>query len=187
MRTLILILFIIAFPFNSFATCSSGYSPLNLDPDVAPTTYTYDAANMTWDVTAPYGHLTGIAVCNSTEGTRSTASGTDFPTGTSGVHCWCKMLSPGRSAWVYSIESSSASDCASSCAAYCGARVRNRSDFRSALFGSACTPNTITINWKNASGGTMTSGSCTYDDTLTTPTSAPTPPRGYVFTGWAFE
>ena len=110
---------------------------LGFDPDVEPTNYTYNAANMTWEVTAPYGTLSGIAVCNSTAGSYAVATSTDFPTGTSGVYCWCKMTSPATSAWVYFIGHSSASDCDSLCAFRCGYRGRDSSDFRRGVFGSA--------------------------------------------------
>ena len=46
---------------------------------------------------------------------------------------------------------------------------------------SACTPNTITINWEDGE-----TSSCTYDGTFTVPSTIPTK-RGHVFTGWTFE
>ena len=161
-----------------------------LDPDTEPTGYTYDASNMTWNVTAPYGDVSGIASCNSTSGLYAWAYPQyDFNQSSTGVHCWCKMTSPTTSAWVSHYDHGSASDCASRCASYCGSYVRFPGGFRGGFFGSSaehCIANTININWENATGGTHASNSCTYGGALSTPATAPTK-RGYVFTGWAFE
>jgi len=50
---------------------------------------------------------------------------------------------------------------------------------------TACSANTITVNWDNGAGG-ATQNTCTYGGDLTTPTTAPTK-RGHVFTGWTFD
>jgi len=173
---------------SAHAACSTGYSSV-LDPTIDAITYTYSDEGI-WDVTAPYGHLLGIEVCNDTSGSRAVASATDFPTGTTGQHCWCKMLSPARSAWVYLYDIFSAADCATFCATLCGNDVGRDAQFRSAMFASVtediCTPNTISINWKDATGSTASSTTCTYDDALVTPSAAPTK-RGYRFTGWSYQ
>lgn len=107
-----------------------------LGPDIEPTGYTYTAGE--WTVTAPYGTLSGIATCNSTAGSYGVAYPQyNFEQGTTGVRCWCRMLRPSRSAWVYSDVFSSASDCASNCAGLCGYSVRFRVGFRGGVFGSA--------------------------------------------------
>jgi len=50
---------------------------------------------------------------------------------------------------------------------------------------TACSANTITVNWDNGAGG-ATQNTCTYGGDLTTPTTPPTK-RGHVFTGWTFN
>lgn len=107
-----------------------------LDPDIEPTGYTRTANE--WTVTAPYGTLSGIATCNSTAGSYGVAYPQyNFEQGTTGVHCWCRMLRPSRSAWVYNDKGGSASVCASNCANVCGYYVLNYVDFRGGVFGSA--------------------------------------------------
>ena len=136
-KAFVVLLFALLLPLSANAAmCPTG--TYAFDPDVEPTNYTYSAANMTWEVTAPYGTLSGIAVCNSTSGSWASATSTDFPTGTSGVYCWCKMTSPATSAWVYLSGYSSASVCDSDCAHACGGYVRSSSGFRGGVFGSAC-------------------------------------------------
>ena len=107
-----------------------------LDPSINGTNYTY--GNGEWSVTFDYGTVSGISTCNSTSGSYGTAYPQyDFGTDTTGVYCWCRMLRPARSAWVYAYESSSAAECASDCAANCGDSVRYRAAFRGGVFGSA--------------------------------------------------
>ena len=174
---------------DSFAACDAGYTAITLDPDIEPTDYSYTAGE--WTVTAPYGTLSGITTCNSTAGSWSVAYPQyNFEQGTTGVYCWCRMLRPSRSAWVYHNEYSSASGCASDCAHNCGSSVRAYDEFRRGVFGSItediCVANTINVNWQNASGTTGSSSSCTYDGTLTAPAAAPEK-RGYTFTGWVAQ
>ena len=53
---------------------------------------------------------------------------------------------------------------------------------------TACTPNTITIDWSGYGAGNNQTQStqCTYGGSITTPTEAPTK-RGHVFVGWTFD
>ena len=112
-----------------------------LDPSIQGTNYTRDEATKAWTTTFSYGTISGIATCNSTQGVYATA----YPkynfdnnhASSEGVYCWCRMTSPVRSAWVYSIERSSASECASNCATSCGVRIQSYSDFRGPLYNSA--------------------------------------------------
>ena len=118
-----------------------------LDPSVpgteSPGNPTYSATNATWSVEFPYGIVSGVASCNSIEGTWATAYSGDQNNITTGyqtgqMNCWCRMLSPVRSAWVINNTFGLASDCASSCAYYCGSSVRSSgANFRRAVFGSA--------------------------------------------------
>ena len=143
--------------------CENGYhvkaGTPDLDPDIEPTDYTYSqisSGNGTWDVTAPYGHVTGIATCNTTSGSGATAYPQyNFEQGTEGQHCWCKMLSPARSAWVYRTDLSSAAGCAAGCANRCTIFVHGSAAFRSAMFGSVTPePASCAITTYNCDAGT---------------------------------
>ena len=121
---------------NASVMCSSNdHVTVVLDPYVAGTTYTYNAAAMTWNTVFPYGNVSGVAVCNDTGGSFGVASN-DEQYETGGVKCWCKMTHPAVSRWVFSYSYSSASVCAVGCAYVCGYYVQSRSDFRSGVFGS---------------------------------------------------
>ena len=52
---------------------------------------------------------------------------------------------------------------------------------------TSCIANTITVRWGDKDGNVHATNSCTYDSTLTTPTTAPTAPKGHHFTGWTFQ
>ncbi len=164
-----------------------------------------------WDGGNKTGKLRGIASCNSTEGDNGSwqwnndssnwlRSGDTFNSESTGQYCWCKPTSWTPSggteqslsaAWVFlGSNTGGASNCANNCADYCADDVYNLADFRSALFGVVgasmqCVANTIDINWKNENGTVFTTGQCTYDETLTVPSTHPDK-RGYTFTGWKF-
>lgn len=107
-----------------------------LDPDIAGDSYTYTSGE--WNTVFSYGNVSGIATCNSTSGSYGVAYPQyEFEQGTSGVYCWCRMLRPARSAWVYRSAGGSASGCASGCADYCGYFVRVSAGCRRGVFGSA--------------------------------------------------
>ena len=116
-----------------------------LDPSVPGSSSTYDNSLGRWDVTFPYGHVSGISACIGTTGSYGVARSqlTDSETGKAVVggevterRCWCKMTHPAVSLWVFNNSFSSTSVCASNCAYACGYDVRIHSDFRAGLFGS---------------------------------------------------
>ena len=107
---------------------------------MAGTDSSYNTSERTWSVTFPNYTVSGIASCNNSSGTYSTASpeyNNVFNTGTSGVYCWCRMTNPVRSAWVFNFTGSNNSYCISSCAADCAYDVRNDKQLRGGVFGSA--------------------------------------------------
>ena len=127
---------------NATTMCvTSDNNSIILDPSIEGTNSTGISENMTWTATFSYGTVSGIAACNSTNGSYARA----YPeynfdnnhTSSEGVHCWCRMTSPVRSAWVYDGDVSSASFCASGCANRCGRYVQGYSDFRGGVFTSA--------------------------------------------------
>jgi hypothetical protein len=176
-------------------------------------TGTSDLANGEWEVKWDDGNKTGklrgIASCNSTAGRNDDftwANPSTLPantnlasTSTTGRYCWCKPTSWTPSggaeqslsaAWVFYHDYGDASGCAGSCALDCAGVVYGGGAFRSALFGGVgaspqCVANNITLSWNNENGTQFTSGSCTYDESLTVPSTHPDK-RGYTFTGWKF-
>jgi len=113
-----------------------------LDPSIEGTGSTFDEQSATWSVTFSYGTISGIASCNSLSGIVGTAYPQYNNQITQGyqqnqLHCWCRITSPVRSAWVFENPYPSPSDCAVYCVRYCGIRVRDYIDFRRVFFGSA--------------------------------------------------
>ena len=125
---------------------------------------------------------------------------------TGGTYCYCNVESytlngatQSLSApWVFYNDIEDVYDCAYNCANYCArvllSDVADGLAFRSAVFGSIqssglaqCTANEITINWGGygANNDQNETNTCTYDETLTAPSTAPTK-RGHNFTGWTF-
>ena len=122
---------------------------------------------------------------------------------TGGQYCYCHLESytlngttQSLSApWVFYDDDGVAGDCAANCAFNCAGRLQrdaaNSLAFRSAVFGAVgatpaqCSANVITINWGDGAGGTHETNTCTYDDTLTAPATAPTK-KGHTFAGWTF-
>jgi len=105
-----------------------------LDPTVEGTNYTYSAANQTWTTNFPYGDVSGVALCSTTSSSYANVGNPDESGG--GQYCWCKSTHPVLSRWVFHRDYGSSDGCASNCAANCGYYVRDRADFRSAMFGS---------------------------------------------------
>ena len=104
-----------------------------------------------WWAHSSYGTLYGIGAClNSTHGkarggslanlTDTNNNGeTNYVTGSEryGRYCWCRLIHPVSSLWVYGGASyGSASSCASDCVAYCGRGFRDNADYRTGLIDS---------------------------------------------------
>ncbi len=111
---------------SSSTTCSQ----------VKPGTYVVDwTSNCTSSGTSVA--ISGISQCSSTSGSSvgQKATALKISGGTDDKYCWCKMVSPAVSSWVFFNNYGSASICASACAAYCANSVAASSaSFRSALF-----------------------------------------------------
>ena len=111
---------------SSSTTCSQ----------VKPGTYVVDwTSNCTSSGTSVA--ISGISQCSSTSGSSvgQKATALKISGGTDDKYCWCKMVSPAVSSWVFFNDYVSASICASACAAYCANSVAATSaSFRSALF-----------------------------------------------------
>ena len=83
--------------------------------------------------------ISGIAVCSENDGS---AGYTETRLNISGLldnnlYCWCRMISPAVSLWVYTDTPAVTSDyCVSYCAYICADSMKNNASFRSAMFGS---------------------------------------------------
>ena len=114
---------------SSSTTCTSDYVQYQKHTDWAATCTTNG-------VSTP---ISGIGICSSTRGrsTGQTATELDISsTSDNNKHCWCKMISPFVSRWVFFGSYPSAGDCDLNCAVPCAYGVTASAEFRSALFGS---------------------------------------------------
>ena len=80
--------------------------------------------------------ISGISQCSSTSGssTGQKATSLEISGGTDDKYCWCKMVSPAVSSWVFYYTYGSASFCAYDCAYSCTYSAAGNAAFRSALF-----------------------------------------------------
>ena len=95
-----------------------------------------EAGQSNWSATCGGIAIQGVAFCGSQNGgSTGTKSETVTISSTSddNKNCWCKMVSPAVSSWVFSYSFSSAGDC-SRCAVSCWANARSYAAFRSGLF-----------------------------------------------------
>ena len=102
---------------------------------VNPGTYVVDwTSNCTSSGTSVA--ISGISQCSSTSGSSvgQKATALKISGGTDDKYCWCKMVSPAVSSWVFRYASVSASDCANFCANACANAAAYDASFRSALF-----------------------------------------------------
>ncbi|MBQ3038965.1 MAG: hypothetical protein IJD41_00200 [Alphaproteobacteria bacterium] len=100
----------------------------------------WSATCTTNDTSVP---IKGIAMCSnqavasaapySTSDAITTASSA---TETTNVNCWCKMVEPAVSPWLFLASYTSAGNCAYICSYFCANVVQGSSTYRSALFGS---------------------------------------------------
>ena len=115
---------------NSSTTCTSSPTQYQYHTDWADTCTTNG-------VSTP---ISGIGICSSfyptsQYDTRVTQLNT-LSTVDENLNCWCRMISPAVSRWVFYLWFGSAGDCAWECARYCASSVQFVEDFRSAMLGS---------------------------------------------------
>ena len=102
---------------------------------VNPGTYVVDwTSNCTSSGTSVA--ISGISQCSSTSGSSvgQKATALKISGGTDDKYCWCKMVSPAVSSWVFNRDYGSASSCANGCASNCAYRAALAVSVRSALF-----------------------------------------------------
>ena len=96
-----------------------------------------ESGQSNWSATCGGISIQGIGFCGSQYG-GSVGATTDAVTTSSSndanKYCWCRMISPAVSQWVFLIEYSSAGNCANRCASVCAPDVLSFVAFKSALF-----------------------------------------------------
>ena len=101
------------------------------------TSYSGVIGRSNWSATCGGIEIQGVAFCGSRNGgSIGTKSETVTTSSTSdnNKYCWCKMVSPAVSSWVFSFSYTDAGSCANNCATNCGINARGNSAWRSALF-----------------------------------------------------
>ena len=120
------------------ASIPSAYAVTKCVKLTSSTTCTSPSGNgSNWSVTCGGIEIQGVAFCGSQDG-GSTGTKSETVTTSSNrddnKNCWCKMVSPAVSSWVFSYSYPYAGTCATSCAGYCASRAQLASVFRSGLF-----------------------------------------------------
>ena len=109
-----------------------------LDPIITGTSNGSNGTGKTWSTKFSYGIISGIAACADDCATKGcVATNQNMSVYSAGFLCYCKMLRPALSRWVYSgTRSSTHSNCASGCASYCASNVASEVAVRRGLYRS---------------------------------------------------
>lgn len=108
-----------------------------LDVDVIPTEVLYTEGLADWSVVYPDVTIRGIAVCsNISADEHSTSNTLEYSTYNAELNseCWCRMISPAVSLWVYTTSQDDGAYCAETCPRICANRTKNMTGFRASLF-----------------------------------------------------
>ena len=90
-----------------------------------------------WSANCGDVSINGVAICGSETGYyvgTTSESVTASTTSNANKYCWCKMVSPAVSPWVFRFAYSSETECFSSCAGGCFLGLRSTADFRVGMF-----------------------------------------------------
>ena len=110
---------------------------VKLTPSTTCTSYSGATNQSNWSATCGGIEIQGVAFCGSKDGgsaSATTESVTTSATSDDNKYCWCKMVSPAVSSWVFYFSEVSAGACAYYCANDCALHAQRSSKFRSALF-----------------------------------------------------
>ena len=116
-----------------------------LDASTTTCTSTPTAGKADWSATCTTDGtsvpIKGIAMCSNQAadaqlGTSDAITTVSGSSDTTNLNCWCKMVEPAVSSWVFVYAYTSAGGCAYYCAYLCAFYARGNSAFRSALFSS---------------------------------------------------
>ena len=114
---------------SSSTTCTTDLTQYKFHTDWAATCTTNG-------VSTP---ISGIGICSSTDGGSMGATATDLYTSSTSddnLYCWCRIISPTVSRWVFVDSFTPAGSCAEYCTHYCVGYIRINAAYRSALLGS---------------------------------------------------
>lgn len=138
----IIVLFLTLAPIVCYAADTMCVKPTTtvvvLDPNINGTALASNATGKTWSTQFPYGIISGIGGCSneSPNVQGAVASDQNITPYTGGTYCYCKMLRPIESAWVFS-GLSTGYTCANSCTRYgCSALSTSSVALRAGLFGN---------------------------------------------------
>ena len=138
-KHLLIVGLIFTFPFSP-ATAVTKCVALNSGTECS---YVYPGAyavDWTLNCTSNGTNITisGISQCSSTSGSidGQTTTSLTVNNGTDDKYCWCKLVSPGVSPWVFHNTITNADFCARNCARDCALDSRDNKSFRTAMFGN---------------------------------------------------
>ncbi|MBP3316553.1 MAG: hypothetical protein J6L70_03065 [Alphaproteobacteria bacterium] len=120
--------------------CTSGLTDKRLDW-ISTCNIIYEGTDITKDFETGDFTVRGVAGCSKSGGTAYTTTTdilTTLTTASDGNNnkCWCKMVTPVVSKWVYIRSYSNAGSCAKSCAYRCEEAMAGNDTFRNTLFSS---------------------------------------------------
>ena len=130
---------ILAAPVHAVQKCVA------LDASSTTCTSTPTAGNADWSATCTTNGtsvpIKGIAMCSNQKadaqyGTSDAITTVSSTTDTDNIYCWCKMVEPAVSSWVYNDTYTSAGSCEYACSIFCANYVQSVSKFRSAMLSS---------------------------------------------------
>ena len=135
----IIVLFLTLAPIVCYAADTMCVKPTTtvvvLDPNINGTALANNATGKTWSTQFPYGVVSGVGGCSTNAAATPSAiasNQTNITPYTGGTYCYCKMLRPIESPWVYSGKSHNG--CATICASYCSSQVASAVALRANLF-----------------------------------------------------
>lgn len=148
-----LLLLLIVLPLTTYAAnmCVKNDTLLVvLDPNIAPTSTSYDNNARTWSATFSFGTVSGIAGCAGTGSSVGTSTSVGQKTisqsamnlnGTmsSGVMCGCKMLLPVETYWINGqyMSATGGAACGTICAQRCASALTGTAvTVRAGIFGN---------------------------------------------------
>ncbi|MBR2393378.1 MAG: hypothetical protein IKB05_02725 [Alphaproteobacteria bacterium] len=107
-----------------------------LDENSGVVTYTANEQEVEWTATLMTGaKISGIGICNSTEGMANEMSYSLKMTSEDGnSYCWCKMISPVVSYWVFAENMYNDASCFFYCSDTCARYIQQNSDFRAMMY-----------------------------------------------------
>ena len=138
----IIVLFLTLAPIVCYAADTMCVKPTTtvvvLDPNINGTALASNATGKTWSTKFSYGIISGVGGCYNNVGAVQggvASDQTNITPYTGGTHCYCKMLRPIESPWVFSGYSDSPSyNCTPNCASRCSSLAASAVALRAGLF-----------------------------------------------------